>query len=130
MHDSALFRFERNHIDGEAVLDIRPGQPFVGFVDLLDGNDLDVGGDVVLAAEIKHLLGFCNAPDERAREAAAGEDEAEDGDGKWLFRGAHHSEVAVAAKLADEGVDVVFGGNGVENEVEAAGVLRHLDGVA
>ena len=105
-------------------------QPLVGFVDLLDRNDLDVGGDVVLAAEVEHLLGFGEAADERAREAAAREDEAEDGDGQRLLWRAHHGDVAVAAQQVDVGVDVVFGGHGVEDEVEAAGVLGHLVGVA
>ena len=34
---------------------------FYGFVDLLDGNVFDIGGDVALAAEIKHLLGLPDA---------------------------------------------------------------------
>ena len=38
-------------------------QPFVGFVDLLDGDHFDVGGDVVLAAEVEHLLGLGNPAD-------------------------------------------------------------------
>ena len=46
-------------------------QPLVGFVDLLDGDDFDIGGDVVLAAEVEHLLGLGDAADERAGEAAA-----------------------------------------------------------
>jgi hypothetical protein len=118
--------FERSHIDGEAVLHIGFGQSLVGFVDLLDGDDFDVGGNVVLTAEVEHLLGLCDTPDERAREAAASEDEAEDGDGQRLFRRAHHGDVAVAAEEVDVGVDVVFGGDGVEDEIETAGVLRHL----
>jgi hypothetical protein len=39
---------------------------FLGFVDHLDGNDFDIVGDDVLAAEIKHLLGLPDAADERA----------------------------------------------------------------
>ena len=38
-------------------------QPFVGFVDVLDRNDLDIGRDVVLAAEVEHLLRFGDAAD-------------------------------------------------------------------
>ncbi len=49
--------------------------------------------------------------------------------GKRLFRRADQGEVAVAAEQVDVGVDVVVGGDGVEDEVEAAGVLRHLVGV-
>ena len=43
---------------------------------------------------------------------------------------ADQGEVAVAAEQVDVGVDVVLGGDGVEDEVEAAGVLLHLVGVA
>ena len=58
------------------------------------------------------------------------EDEAEDRDGQGLFRRADHGDVAVAPQQVDVGVDVVLGGNRVEDEVEAAGVLGHLIGVA
>ena len=51
-----LIRFEGSHVDGEAVLHIGLEQPLVGFIDLLDWNDLDVGGDVVCATEVEHLL--------------------------------------------------------------------------
>ena len=47
-------------------------------------------------------------------------------DGERLFGCADEAEIAVAAKQAEEGVDVVFGGHAVEDEVEAAGVLGHL----
>src|SRR6266481_6327351 len=49
-------RFQRSHVDREAVFHIGLEQSFVCFVDLLNGNDFDVGGDVVFAAEIEHLL--------------------------------------------------------------------------
>ncbi len=55
---AGLLGFEGGHVDGEAVLHIGLEQPLVGFVDFLDGDDLNVGGDVVLAAEIEHLLSF------------------------------------------------------------------------
>ena len=58
------------------------------------------------------------------------EDQAEDRDGQRLFRRADQGDVAVAAQQVDVGVDVVLGGDGVEDEVEAAGVLGHLVGVA
>ena len=43
---------------------------------------------------------------------------------------ADEGDVAVAAEQVEVGVDVVVGGDGVEDEVEAAGVLLHLIGVA
>ena len=61
-----LLTFERSHVDGEAVLHIRLEQSLVGFVDLLDRDDFNIGGDVVLAAKIEHLLSFGDAADVRA----------------------------------------------------------------
>src|ERR1035438_4627455 len=93
-------------------------------------ENLRVRSNCVLSAEVEHLLGFCYAPDERTRKAAACKDESEDGDSERFLRRTHHGDVAVAAKQLDVGVDVVFGGDGVEDEVEAAGVLGHLIRVA
>ena len=45
-------------------------------------------------------------------------------------RRADNRKVAVAAEQVDISVDVVVGGNGVENEIEALGVLLHLVGIA
>ena len=45
-----LVRFEGGHVDGEAVLHVGLKQSLVGLVDLLDRDDFDVGGDVVLTA--------------------------------------------------------------------------------
>ncbi len=53
-----LFRFERSHIDREAVLHIGLEQSVVGFVDLLDGDHFNIGSDVMGSAKIEHLLGF------------------------------------------------------------------------
>jgi hypothetical protein len=56
--------------------------------------------------------------------------QAEDSDGERLFRRADHRDVAVAAEKVDVGVDVVIGGNGVEDEVETGGMLLHRVGIA
>ena len=47
-----------------------------------------------------------------------------------LLGRADQGDVAVAREQVDVGVDVVIGGDGIEDEVEAAGVLLHLVGVA
>ena len=73
-------------------------QPLVGLVDLLNRDDLDVGGDVVLAAEVEHLLRLGDAADERAGEAAAAQDQRKGGDRERLRRRADEREVAVAAQ--------------------------------
>ena len=49
---------------------------------------------------------------------------------RGFWRRADEGDVAVAAQKLDVGVDVVIGGDGVEDEVEAAGVLLHLVGIA
>jgi hypothetical protein len=46
---------KRAHVDHKAVLRALTQHPFVGFVDPMDGNDFDIGGDVVLAAAVGHL---------------------------------------------------------------------------
>jgi hypothetical protein len=66
LHGRYSLRFERSHVDGKAVLHIGLEQSIVGFVDLLDRDDFDLGGDVVLPAEIEHLLSFGDAADARA----------------------------------------------------------------
>ena len=123
-------RPERSHIDGEAVLHIGLEQSLVGFVDLLDGDDFDIGGDVMLPAKVEHLLGFGEAADVRAGETAAPHDQSEGGDAQRLFWSADQRDVAVEAQQVDVGVDVVLGRDGVENEIKTAGVFLHFVGVA
>jgi hypothetical protein len=50
---------------------------FSSLVDLLNRNDFDIGGDVVRAAEIEHLLRLGEAADGRTGEAAAPHDQVE-----------------------------------------------------
>src|SRR5271169_1361064 len=49
-------RFQRSHIDREAVLHIGLKQSLESFVDLLDRDHFDIRSDVVVSAEIQHLL--------------------------------------------------------------------------
>src|SRR6516225_1117307 len=72
-----LLSLERSHINREAVLHIGLEQSRVGFVDLLDGNDLNIGRDVMRAAKVEHLLGLGDTADGRAGEAASFEQKAE-----------------------------------------------------
>lgn len=58
---------QRGHVDYEAVFYVVFYKAVVGLVDLLDGNFLDFGGDVVLSAEVEHFLGFANATNRGAR---------------------------------------------------------------
>ena len=83
----------------------------------------------MLAAEIEHLLGFGGTANDGTGQALAAHDHAEGVDGHWLFRDADEAQGRVALEELEIGVDVVFGGDGVENEVEAARVLGHLGGI-
>jgi hypothetical protein len=60
----------------------------------------------------------------------AAHDEAECRDTQGLCGSADKGKVPVAAEQVDIGGNVVLGGDGVENEVEAAGVLFHLVRIA
>src|SRR5271170_1404654 len=60
-----LLGLERSHIDREAILHVGLEQTLVGFIDLLDGDDFDVRDDVVLPAEVEHLLSLGDAPNWR-----------------------------------------------------------------
>jgi hypothetical protein len=115
-HGPCSFRFERSHIDGEAILHIGLEQSLIGFVNFMDGDDFDIGGDVVCAAKVEHVLSFGDAADGRAGEAAAAHDQAEGRDAQRLLRSADKSKVAFAAEQVDIGIDVVIGGNRIENE--------------
>src|ERR1700723_856863 len=65
---------QRSHVDHEAVFHVALEQAVVCFVDLLHFDHLDIRIDSLLGAEIEHLLGFGNAADGGAREAAPAND--------------------------------------------------------
>ena len=85
----------------------------------MDRNDFHVGGDVVLAAEVEHLLRFGDAANRRTGKTAASEDETESGDGQRFLGSADQGDIAVAREQVDVGIDVVLGGDAIEDEVEA-----------
>ncbi len=58
----------------------------VGFVDLLNGNDFDIGSNVVFAAEVEHLLRLGNAANGRSGETATAKQQIECGDGQRFLR--------------------------------------------
>src|SRR5436190_8337479 len=80
----------------------------------------------MLSAEVEHFLGLGNAADRRAGETAAAHDEVEGGKGERFLGRADKSEIAIATKESEISVDIVIGGHGIEDEIEAAGVLLHL----
>ena len=125
-----LLRFERSHIDGEAVLHIGLEESVVGLVDLLDRDDFDIGSDVMGPAKFEHLLGFGDTANGRAGETTAPHDESKGRHTQGLLRCANKGDVAVATEQVHIGVDVVIGGDSIEDEVEATSVLLHLLAVA
>ena len=84
----------------------------------------------MLAAKVQHLLSFGDAADIRAGETAATHDEAECRHVQGLLRCADKGNVAIEAEQVEIGVDVVLGGDGVEDEIETASMLLHFIGVA
>src|SRR5438105_12716314 len=92
------FRLERSHVDGETVLHIGLEQSFVGFVDLLDGNNFNISGDVMLATKIEHFLRFGDAADHRPGKTVPTHDEAERGDPQRLRGSANEREIAIDAE--------------------------------
>jgi hypothetical protein len=61
----------RSHVNREAILHIGLQHPLVGLVDLLDRDHLDIADDVVLAAEVEHLLRLLDAADGEPERCAA-----------------------------------------------------------
>src|SRR5207247_28197 len=92
------FRLKRSHFDRKPVLYIGLEQSLIGFVDFLDRNDFDIGGDVVSAAKVEHLLRFRDAANHRAGETAPPADEVECGDAQRLCGSAHKCEIATDAE--------------------------------
>src|ERR1700743_1168270 len=88
-----LCNLQRSHIDREAILHIRLHQPVISLVHLLDRNDLNIRGEIVLPAEIKHLLGLGNPTDRRTRKTAPSEEQIERRNSQRLLRRSHKSEI-------------------------------------
>jgi hypothetical protein len=123
---SESFRLERRHVDHEAIFDVLSEHALPRFVDLLNRNDLDVRRDPMLRAELQHLLGLRNAADGRAGKIAAWQQQVEGRHGQRVFRRADKGERAIELQKFQLGIDIVLGGYGVEDEVEAAKMSFHL----
>ena len=89
----------------------------VGFVELVYCDHFDVGDDVVFGAIVEHLLGLGHAADHGAGEAVAVSDKGEAGDGGGGVGEAYLAEGAVKAEEGEVVVEVVGGGDAVEDEV-------------
>jgi len=100
-----LLGFERGHINREPVLHIRLEQPLVSFVDLLDRDDFHIRGDVVLSAEIEHLLGFADAANVRAREIAIAHKQSKGSHCQRLRRRADNRQITASAQQIEICID-------------------------
>jgi hypothetical protein len=90
---SALRRSaESGGVDDEAVADVLCQDPLVRFVDLVGSDDLDLGAELALGAEVEHLLGLADPSDRGAGEGAATEDQREHVDGQRVGRGPPYSQ--------------------------------------
>src|SRR5215469_14146336 len=119
LHGSGL---ERREVEDEAVFYVGLDDPLPGLLELVEGSHLDVGDDVVFAAEVEHLLGLLDTADGGAGEAFATEGY---GKGVNLERGlryAYGAEGRVALEQGEVGSEIVRSGDAVEDEVEGAGV--------
>src|SRR6266568_26512 len=74
LHVGSRSLLQRTHVDDEAVLHILLEHALEGFVDRLDGNDFDIGGDVVATAVVEHLLRLRHAADHGACDGGAPRD--------------------------------------------------------
>src|SRR5438034_5276557 len=95
---SSSLRFKRCHVDREPVLHIGLEQSLVRFVHFLDRDNFDIGGDVMFATKVEHLLGFGDAADHRAGETATPADETERRNRERLCGSADQRKIAVDAE--------------------------------
>src|ERR1035438_3242606 len=79
-------RSERSQIDREAVFHTGLDQFLIGLVHLLNGDNFDIGGDVMCATKVEHLLCFGDAADGRAGQAPAPEDKTKRRNRERLLR--------------------------------------------
>src|SRR5690606_15755083 len=88
---------KRGHVDDETVLHVALEHALEGFVDVLDTDHFDVRDDVVLGAEIEHLLSLCDTANERASQTATLENEVENA-WRWVrgFGRAHQGHGCVS----------------------------------
>src|SRR5208282_4208745 len=90
--------FERRHVDDKTVAHVALDHPFVSFVHFLNRNLFDVGCNVMLSAEIEHLLGFFDASDHGTREAAAFYDQWKRAQRNLFLRNAYDHHRAVESQ--------------------------------
>ena len=114
-------------VDDEAITDVALLHPLKCGVDVLDGNLLNLGDNVVLAAEIEHLLRLLDAADARAGDDLAAKNKRVRvdliGDGA---NEAHHDKGAIEVEAVDVRGELMLNGNGVDDDVKVPLDSVHL----
>ena len=105
-------------VDGESVSDVALDSTVVGLVDVVGLDHFHIGVDLVLRAEVKHLLSLLNATDEGANEGLPADNDTKSGDGEGRRRRTNKDELTVDSNSGQERIDVVVGADGVHNTVE------------
>src|SRR6266478_5202978 len=111
-------KLERGQIDHEAVAYVALQHPLVSFVYFLDGNDFDVGGMVVLAAEVEHFLGLPDSTDLGTGQAAAAAGQRESRNRRWLVGKTDHDHAAIDPEKAEIVAAIHFGRDRTQDEIE------------
>src|ERR1700730_8614861 len=118
--------FDRRDINHKAVLYIALRQPFIGLVNILNLYQFNVGSDAVVGAEIQHLLSFANTSDGRTSQTVSPYYQIEGSHWSGFFRRAHQRHGAILLKERKVSIEVMVGGNCIQDEVETGGVFLHL----
>lgn len=105
---------------GEAELDVTSLGTLPGIIDVLGRgvNDLNVGVNPVLGAEVEHLLGLGHAAGGRPRNGLASEAEQSGKDVCGFLWDSDGDELVVGYQEHALAVHVVVGGHGVQDEIE------------
>ena len=84
----------------------------------------------MFAAKIEHLLRLGDSTNGRTGKTASAHDQAKRRHIERLCRSTDERKIPVDAEQIEIRVDIVIGGNGVENEIKTAGVFLHFVSVA
>src|SRR6266702_14441 len=120
-HRSWLF-FQRLQVENEAVLHISLDHAFPRISNLVEARHLDVGDDVVLAAEVQHLLRLRNAANHRTREVLASHNR-EGVNRERLLRNSHGAKGSIPLQQGKIRIDIVLRRDAIQDAVERAGML-------